>query len=114
MRRHVIALFTDSSAHKYKQQSDGIPSYYPSNMFRNLGDLFQAWGSGQDALSAGHSSCLMEKEAKRMVLFAPSVYPQNDIEVELGNVSRKDLNKGNGGCDLNLDGVITLISNPIA
>ena len=113
-RRHVIVLFTDASAHKYEQQYDGIPSNYPANMFRNLGDLYQAWGSGQDALGAGRSSRPMEKEAKRMVLFAPSVYPWNDIEVDLENVIRKDLDKGNGGRDLDLDDVIALVSNSIA
>lgn len=113
-RRHVIVLFTDASAHKYEQQFDGIPSNYPTNMFRNLGDLYQAWGSGQDALGAGRCSRLMEKEAKRMVLFAPSVYPWNDIEVDLENVIRKDLDKGNGGRDLDLDDVIALVSNSIA
>ena len=49
-----------------------------------------------------------------MVLFAPSVYPWNDIEVDLENVIRKDLDKGNGGRDLDLDDVIALVSNSIA
>lgn len=114
-RRHIIVLFTDASAHEYEQQADGIPSNYPANMFRSLGDLYQAWGSGQDALGTyGRSSRLMEKEAKRLVLFAPSVYPWNNIEKDLENVIRKDLDKGNGGRDLNLDDVIALVSNSIA
>ncbi|MBR5020042.1 MAG: VWA domain-containing protein [Oscillospiraceae bacterium] len=113
-RRHVIVLFTDASAHSYEQQYDGVPACYPANMFRSLNDLYQTWGSGQDALGAGRSCSPMDKEAKRMVLFAPSVYPWNSLEVELENVIRKGLDKGNGGRDLDLDDVIALVSNSIA
>lgn len=41
-KRHVIVLFTDASAHPLEQQEDGVPSNYPSNMFKNLGDLYEA------------------------------------------------------------------------
>lgn len=114
-KRHIIVLFTDASAHKYEQQFDGIPSNYPANMFKNLGELYQAWESGQDALGASNSvNHIMDKEAKRLVLFAPSVYPWNDLEIDLENVIRKELDKGNGGQDLDLDDVIALVSNSIA
>lgn len=51
-KRHVIVLFTDASAHPLEQQEDGVPSNYPSNMFKNLGDLYEAWGKGQDSLGS--------------------------------------------------------------
>lgn len=114
-KRHVIVLFTDASAHPFEQQKDGIPNNYPAQMFRNLGDLYQTWGTGQDALGVSIDfSTRMLKDAKRLVLFAPSIYPWNEIELDLENVIRKDMDKGNGGRDLDLEDVIALISNSIA
>lgn len=114
-KRHVIVLFTDASAHPFEQQKDGIPDNYPEHMFRNLGDLYQTWGTGQDALGMySDFSVRMLKDAKRLVLFAPSLYPWNEMELDLENVIRKDMDKGNGGRDLDLDDVIALISNSIA
>ena len=94
-KRHVIVLFTDASAHPLEQQEDGVPSNYPSNMFKNLG-------------------VQMAKDAKRLVLFAPSMYPWGEMEYQLENTIRKDMDKGNGGRDLELDDVIALIANSIA
>lgn len=114
-KRHVIVLFTDASAHEFEQQKEGVPQNYPSNMFRNLGDLYQTWGTGQDALGVSSDfSARMSKDAKRLVLFAPSLYPWNEMELDLENVIRKDMDKGNGGRDLDLEDVIALISNSIA
>ena len=77
-KRHVIVLFTDASAHPLEQQEDGVPSNYPSNMFKNLGDLYEAWGKGQDSLgSTRNLGVQMAKDAKRLVLFAPSIYKES-------------------------------------
>ena len=114
-KRHIIVLFTDASAHPYEQQDDGIPENYPRDMFRNMREFYQAWGTGQDFLGySGRSFRVMDKEAKRLVLFAPSVYPWNEIEVDLENVIRQELDKGSGGRDLDLNNVIALIANSIS
>lgn len=114
-KRHVIVLFTDASAHPYEQARDGVPKNYPGNMFRTLGDLYSCWGTGQDMLGAySVATKQMNREAKRLVLFAPSLYPWNDLETDLEHVIRKDMDKGNGGQDLDLDDVIALVANSIA
>ncbi len=114
-KRHIIVLFTDASAHPFEQQMDGVPNNYPAKMFRNLGELYQTWGTGQDALGVTSDfATRMLKDAKRLVLFAPSLYPWNEIELDLENVIRKDMDKGNGGRDLDLEDVIALISSSIA
>ena len=114
-KRHVIVLFTDASAHPLEQQEDGVPSNYPSNMFKNLGDLYEAWGKGQDSLgSTRNLGVQMAKDAKRLVLIATSMYPWGEMEYQLENTIRKDMDKGNGGRDLELDDVIALIANSIA
>lgn len=113
-KRHVIVLFTDASAHPYEQQRNGVPANYPTNMFQNIQELYQVWGHGQDYLGAFRSSVQMNKEAKRLVLFAPSVYPWNELEADLENVIRKDLNSGDGGKDLDLTDVIALVAKSLA
>ena len=114
-KRHIIVLFTDASAHEFEQQKDGVPKNYPPKMFRNLGELYHTWGTGQDALGVSSDySAQMLTDAKRMVLFAPSVYPWNELEIDLENVMRVDMDKGNGGRDLDLDDVFALICNSIS
>ena len=114
-KRHVIVLFTDASAHPLEQQKDGVPSNYPTNMFRDLSELYETWGMDQVALGATRNvGEQMAKSSKRLVLFAPSMYPWNEMEFALDNTMRKDMNKGNGGRDLELDDVIALIAYSIA
>lgn len=114
-KRHVIVLFTDASAHPFEQKRDGVPNNYPTNMFDNLGDLYETWGMGQEYLGSTHNlGNQMAKDSKRLVLFAPSMYPWGEMEFELDNTIRKDMDKGNGGRDLELDDVIALIANSIA
>ncbi len=114
-KRHVIVLFTDASAHPLEKQTGGVPDNYPKNMLKNLGELYLLWGEEQEALGASSSlSTSMSKDAKRLVLFAPSVYPWSDMEMDLENVIRKNMDKGTGGSDLDLDDVIALIANSIA
>lgn len=114
-KRHVIVLFTDASAHPLEQQEDGIPSNYPANMFKNISDLYESWGTEQESLGAnGRFASTLSRSAKRLVLFAPNVYPWSEMQYELENTIRKDTDKGNGGRDLDLDDVIALIANSIA
>lgn len=114
-KRHVIVLFTDASAHPLEQQKDGVPSNYPTNMFKNISDLYESWGTEQESLgSRGRFVSTLSRSAKRLVLFAPNVYPWSEMQYELENTIRKDMDKGNGGRDLDLDDVIALIANSIA
>lgn len=112
-RRHVIVLFTDASAHRLEQSENGVPENYPKDMFRSLGELYRVWGSGQDNL-AGRAPRKMDREAKRLVLFAPKLYPWHEMSEDLENVLRCDLSVGAGGSDLDLSDVIALIANSIA
>lgn len=114
-KRHVIVLFTDASAHPLEQQKDGVPSNYPTNMFKNISDLYESWGTEQESLgSRGRFVSTLSRSAKRLVLFAPNVYPWSEMQYELENTIRKDMDKGNGGRDLDLDDVIALIAKSIA
>ncbi|MBO4556465.1 MAG: VWA domain-containing protein [Elusimicrobiales bacterium] len=112
-KRHIIVLFTDASAHPLEKQKDGVPSNYPANMFKNLHEFYNKWGVGQESLGMSSYEEQMSRNAKRLILFAPNVYPWDEIEANFDNTIRKDMDKGNNGRDLKLDDVIALITGSI-
>lgn len=76
--RHVILLYTDASAHTL-ENSLTHTSFYPPNMPGSLTELTDLWNR-------------MDNQARRLVLFAPSVYPWNDITLSWSDVSHKTEN----------------------
>lgn len=73
--RHVILLYTDAPAHALEDLVTHT-GFYPPNMPRNLTELTKLWNH-------------MDTQARRLVLFAPSVYPWNEIAASWGDVSHK-------------------------
>lgn len=74
-RRHVIVMFTDASAHKLENANRSNPNY-PQNMPGSLEELTDIWmtpASGQT------SKIKLKQPAKRIVVFAPQVYPWPDL-----------------------------------
>ena len=55
----------------------------------------------------------LHKKCKSVVSLK-DVYKRQEMEYQLENTIRKDMDKGNGGRDLELDDVIALIANSIA
>ena len=109
-KRHIIVLFTDASAHPLEMQKDGIPTNYPKWMYKSFDQLGDAWGGDQEFLGATTQSIKFTKATKRLVLFAPSMYPWSQIEQNFNNAIRSEMNKGNGGQDLELDLVWKLLA----
>jgi len=68
-RRHVIVLFTDASAHPLGDPKQTSAPTYPTFIPSTMDELFDQWGHGQSA------EALMENAAKRLLIFAPEVYP---------------------------------------
>ena len=65
----------------------------------------------QDALGCdGDTTTKLDATGRRLVLFAPNDYPWSDMEVELSYVIRKDIEAGNGGGELDMDDVYSLIA----
>lgn len=62
-KRHVIALFTDASAHQLGHCKDA-PKYPKENMPKDFGELSAMWGDEDDPGE-------MDYYAKRLLLFAP-------------------------------------------
>ncbi len=112
-RRHVIVVFTDASAHPFEKAQFGTPDHYPASMCRNMRELYALWGSRQSSLGSDLPGRIMDNRAKRLVLFAPELEPWTDLARDIPNTIRRDLKKGNGGRDLDLKDVITLIANSL-
>ena len=121
-KRHIIILFTDEEAHRFEDYEKltneaakfGIkPEMYPENMFRDIGEFYNAWSgnrSYQEALGAGTGGTKLDLYGRRLVLCAPDGYPWTDMEIDLENVLRITVEKGGSGEDLDMSEVYPMIA----
>lgn len=84
VRRHVIIMYTDASALKLGERAG--QTGYPSDMPKDLAELRELW-EGQ----------IMEKRAKRLLVFAPDTEPWSDM-VDWTNAFHT-ASKAGAGCD---------------
>lgn len=112
-KRHAIVLFTDAPAHPLEKQKDGIPYNYPQNMFQTFDELMEAWGIGQGCLNHGGNNFRMDKNARRLILFAPEVEPWVEIQEYFEQCFITSIKPDHGGAELNMDMVINTISKSI-
>lgn len=97
-RRHVVVMFTDAPAHPL-----GSVAGYPAS----LDELFVQWGHSQSR------GALMENSAKRLLLFAPEVYPWADIADDWNNTLFFPSAAGEGLEEWELDVIIATIANSL-
>lgn len=121
-KRHIIVLFTDAAAHPFEDydkltveaaKKGCKPTMYPENMPKDIGEFYNAWegnAMNQDALGSDGATTKLDATGRRLVLFAPNDYPWSDMEVELSYVIRKDIQAGQGGSELDMDDVYSLIA----
>ena len=122
-KRHIIVLFTDSEAHAFEDYDKLVeeaakkgcqPEMYPENMPKSLAELYNAWQGNaeeQEALGGdGSSEVKLDKNGRRLVLFAPNAYPWSDMEVELEYTIRKPIEAGEGGAELDMGDVYSMIA----
>lgn len=112
-KRHAIVLFTDAPAHPLEQQKDGIPSNYPRHMFQNFNEMMETWGIGQSSLNRADSNFRMDKNARRLILFAPKTEPWMDIQEYFEQCFMTPIELDKGGKELDMDIVINTISKSI-
>jgi hypothetical protein len=77
-RRHVIVLFTDASAHPLEAAFGREPAGYPTSIPRSFDAITDLWDDPQGVA--------MEFASKRLLLYAPDVYPWNIISSNWDNV----------------------------
>lgn len=104
-RRHVIALFTDASAHPLG--SARHVDTYPQSIPASIDELFELWGysSSQEAR--------MENSAKRLLLFAPDTTPWNVIAADWNNTIFLPSKAGDGLEEVEMQEIINAIANSI-
>ena len=123
-KRHIIVLFTDSAAHPLEDYDSLVaeatkrgykPLVYPANMPKSLEELFKLWEGNdvnQNAVEMDEPIKL-DSAGKRLVLFAPNAYPWSDMEAELTNTIRIDIEEGQYGGELDMDCVLSCITHAI-
>jgi hypothetical protein len=106
-RRHVIAVFTDASAHPLGDSRARSVSTYPSSIPADIDGLFDRWG-----YSASQSGG-MEIGAKRLLLFAPDAPPWNVIAADWDNTIFLPSQAGKGLEEHEMNEIIEAIANSI-
>ncbi|HET6483597.1 MAG TPA: vWA domain-containing protein [Actinoplanes sp.] len=104
-RRHIVALFTDASAHPLGTGSSAAT--YPQAAPATIDDLLEVWGYG------GGQSAAMENAAKRLLLFAPDTTPWNEIAADWNNTIYVPSRAGEGLSEIEFTEIIDAISNSI-
>jgi hypothetical protein len=106
-RRHVIVLFTDASAHPLGDPRQTAAATYPRSVPSSLDELFGQWGHSRS------SGALMDNSAKRLLIFAPEVYPWNDIADDWNNTLFFPSAAGDGLEEWEMDEIIATIANSL-
>ncbi len=112
-KRHAIVLFTDAPAHPIEMQKDGIPENYPINMLQSFNEFIEAWGFSQGRLDNPNNKFWMDKNARRLILFAPEEEPWKEIGEYFEQCVMKPIQFDQGGKELDTDIVINTISKSI-
>jgi len=103
-RRHVVVVFTDASAHPLEDAVGRRPSGYPT-VPSSLDALSDVW---DDPVGT-----TMELAAKRLLLFAPDVYPWDIISSSWDNVLHFPSQAGAGLDEHELDMIIDAIAGSV-
>ena len=104
-RRHVIVLFTDASAHPLEAARGRFISGYPTSIPSTFDALFDMWDDPQGAV--------MEFAAKRLLLYAPDLYPWNVISASWDNVLHYPSRAGQGLNELEFGQIIDAIAGSV-
>ena len=108
-RRHVIVMFTDASAHKLEDANRSNPSY-PANMPSSLDELTDIW---MTAASGQTSVVKLKQPAKRLIIFAPTMYPWPEIYEAWNQVVYNPSKAGEGLDDVSYEDIINAIVGSI-
>lgn len=104
-RRHVVVLFTDASSHPLEAAAGKSIAGYPPGIPQSFDDLTDAWDDPQ--------GMVMEFAAKRLLLYAPDVYPWNVISACWDNVLHYPSTAGRGLKDVEFAQIIDAIAGSV-
>lgn len=104
LRRHVIVVWSDASTHPLGFGKE-VPNY-PKKMAKDFGELTDWWGDeGQEGL--------MDRRAKRLLIFAPDQEYWSTISSTWDNVLHFPSKAGNGLEALDYGTILESIANSI-
>lgn len=103
-RRHIIALYTDAAAHALGTGSSS--EHYAKGLPKTFEELTDWWGDAQN------SSAYINRHAKRLLLFAPSVKPWTTISA-WDNTILSPMALDSGLTELEYDMILSSIVNSI-
>lgn len=104
-RRHIVVMFTDASAHQLERAYHITGPQYPDIIPANLDDLTEVWESPNGGV--------MEFSAKRLLIYAPDVYPWNVISSTWSNTLHYLSRAGEGLNDQEFRQIIDNIANSV-
>jgi hypothetical protein len=104
-RRHVVVLFTDASAHPLESAATNPVAGYPPTIPPTFDALTDIWDDPQ--------GMQMEYAAKRLLLYAPDVYPWNVISASWDNVLHFPSRAGQGLNEVQFGQIIDAIAGSV-
>ena len=102
-RRHVIVIWSDASTHPLGVGKDN--AIYPNNMPTDFDELTDWWEDDQ--------SGKMNKQAKRLVIFAPDSSAWTEIGMNWTNAIHHPAKAGAGLEDVDYETILSMIVNSI-
>jgi hypothetical protein len=100
-QRHIVVVHTDASAHPLeKAQGSARPVNYPAGIPSSFDELSDLWASQE-----------LNKEAKRLVIFAPDAAPWSDIATHWPNTVHYASRAGEGLSEVDGETIMDAIVN---
>ena len=104
-RRHVVVLFTDASAHPLDAAYNRAPQGYPTSIPQTFDALSDLWDDPQGVA--------MEFSSKRLLLYAPDVYPWSTISTNWDNVLHYPSAAGMGLSEFEFHQIVDAIAGSV-
>ncbi len=103
--RQVIVVCTDASAHPLEAAAGSVIRGYPAGLPSSFDALTDAWGDT--------SGTIVNYAAKRLLLYAPDVYPWNVISAYWDSVLHFPSRAGEGLTELDFSSVVHAIAGSV-
>lgn len=101
-RRHAIVVWTDTSTHTLERAVTEQPANYPAEIPKSFDELTDQWdGEGIDA------------SARRLILFAPDMYPWAEIAAHWEEVVHFPSRGGDGLGEMDYDFIMNMLAHSI-
>lgn len=101
-RRHVVVVWTDTSSHTLERAAAEQPSNYPAEIPKSFDELTDQWDSEQ-----------IDASARRLILFAPDVYPWADIAAHWEETVHFSSRGGDGLGEMDYSFIMNMLAHSI-